>query len=149
VVSTTKSDTFTTTSASLVDVTGYSVSITPSAATSKILVLYDININADPSTHGGWGVLLRDSTQIKIGDAASPRPQVTIAKEAANFYNDLSGQSGSFLDSPNTTSATTYKIQVYRVGGTSSDIVCVNRTEQDNTDRPRGACTITVMEIGA
>lgn len=149
VVSTTKTDTFTTTSASYTDVTGYSVTITPTSSTSKILVLYDININADPSTHGGWGRLVRGSTDIKIGDASGGRPQVTIAKEAANFYNDLSGQSGSFLDSPATTSATTYKIQVIRIGGTGSDIVCVNRTEQDNTDRPRGACTITVLEIGA
>jgi hypothetical protein len=149
VVSTTKTDTFTTTSASYVDVTGYSVTITPSSSTSKILVLYDININADPSTHGGWGRLVRGSTDIKIGDSSGGRPQVTIAKEAMNFYNDLSGQSGSFLDSPATTSATTYKIQVIRIGGTGSDIVCVNRTEQDNTDRPRGACTITVLEIGA
>jgi len=149
VVSTTKTDTFTTTSSSLVDVTGYSVTITPSATSSKILILYDININSNPSTHQGWGVLLRNSTQIKIGDASSTRPQVTIAKEMVNFYNDLSGQSGSFLDSPSTTSALTYKIQVYRYGGSSTDIVAVNRTVQDNTDRPRGASTITVMEIGA
>ena len=149
VVSTTKTDTFTTTSSSYVDVTGYSVTITPSASTSKILVLYDININSDPTTHGGWGRLVRDSTNIKLGDSSGGRPQVTIAKETQNFYNDLSGQSGSFLDSPATTSATTYKIQVARVGGSGSDIVCVNRSEQDNTDRPRGACTITVLEIGA
>jgi hypothetical protein len=149
VVSTTKTDTFTTTSASYTDVTGYSVTITPTSSTSKILVLYDININADPATHGGWGRLVRGSTDIKIGDSSGGRPQVTIAKETQNFYNDLSGQSGNFLDSPATTSATTYKIQVTRIGGTGSDIVCVNRTEQDNTDRPRGACTITVMEIGA
>jgi hypothetical protein len=150
VVSTTKTDTFTTTSGSYVDVTGYSVSITPSSASSKILVIYDININADPSTHLGRGQLVRGSTPIKIGDdSGSGHPRVTIQKEAQNFYNDLAGQAGSFLDSPATTSSLTYKIQIMKSGGVGGDIVCVNRTEQDNTDRPRGACTITVLEIGA
>lgn len=150
VVSTTKTDTFTTTSSSYVDVTGYSVSITPSSTSSKILVIYDININADPSTHLGRAQLVRGSTALKIGDASgSGHPQVTIQKEAQNFYNDLAGQAGSFLDSPSSTSSLTYKIQIMKSGGVGGDIVCVNRTEQDNNDRPRGACTITVLEIGA
>jgi len=149
VVSTTKTDTFTTSSSSYVDVTGYSVTITPSSSSSKIMVFYDININSDPNTHGGYGRLVRNSTDIKLGDTSGSRPLATIAKETQNFYNDINGQSGNYLDSPATTSATTYKIQIARQGGASGDIICVNRTEQDGTDRPRTACTITVMEIGA
>jgi hypothetical protein len=149
VVSTTKTDTFTTTSTSYVDVTGYSVTITPSSASSKILIMYDINVNTDPATHDGRSQLVRGSTAIKIGDASGSQPQVTIQKVSANYYNDLTGQSGTFLDSPATTSATTYKIQVQKFGGAGGDILCVNRTELDDTTRPRGACTITVMEIGA
>jgi hypothetical protein len=149
VVSTTKTDAFTTTSTSYVDVTGYSVTITPSASTSKILIMYDINVNTDPATHDGRSQLMRDSTAIKIGDASGSQPRVTIQKVSANYYNDLTGQGGTFLDSPATTSAVTYKIQVQKFGGVAGDILCVNRTEDDTSSRPRGACTITVMEIGA
>jgi hypothetical protein len=42
VVQTTKTDTFTTTSTSFTDVTGLSVSITPSSASSKILIFSEI-----------------------------------------------------------------------------------------------------------
>jgi hypothetical protein len=149
VVSTTKTDVFTTTSTSYVDVTGYSVTITPSSASSKILIMYDININSDPATHDGRAQLIRDSTAIKIGDASGSQPRVTIQKVSANYYNDLTGQAGTFLDSPATTSAVTYKIQIQKFGGVGGDFISVNRTELDDTTRPRGACTITVMEIGA
>ena len=59
VVSTVKTDVFTTSSQSLVDITGLSVTITPSATSSKILVLYNVQIasNGFPAL-----VLLRDST---------------------------------------------------------------------------------------
>jgi hypothetical protein len=151
VVSTTKTDTFTTTSSTFTDVTGYSVSITPSNTTSKILVHYDISVSTDGGTHCGRAQLMRNSTAIKIGDAAGNRTRVTGQIETQNYYNDLPLISGSYLDSPSTTSSVTYKVQVARVGGTGSDIVCVNRGEldDDTAARPRGACTITVLEIGA
>ena len=52
-----------------------------------------------------------------------------------------------FLDSPSTTSATTYKIQTRVTAGTGY----VNRTvtDTDSGVYPRGISTITVMEIGA
>jgi hypothetical protein len=149
VVSTTKSDTFTTTSSSYVDVTGLSVSITPSSVSSKILVLYDIQAYADPATHQALFQLNRGSTPIKIGDAAGGRLQITGADSSTNYYNASANTGGSFLDSPATTAATTYKMTICRAGGTSSDIACVNRGELDDTSRFRTASTITVMEIGA
>lgn len=149
VLSTTKSDTFTTTSDTYVDVTGLSVSITPSLSTSTILVFYDIQAYADPATHQAFFQLNRGSTPIKIGDAASGRAQITGADGSTNYYNASSNTAGSYLDSPATTSATTYKMTIRRTGGTGSDIACVNRGELDDTSRFRTASTITVMEIGA
>ncbi len=149
VLSTTKSDAFTTTSDTYTDITGLSVTITPSASTSKILVLYDFQAYADPATHQAFLQLVRGSTPIKIGDVAGGRAQITGADSSTNYYNPSANTGGSYLDSPATTSATTYKLQVRRSGGTSGDIACINRGELDDTSRFRTASTITVMEIGA
>ena len=48
-VSTTKTDTFTSSSSSLVDITGMSVTITPKYATSKVLVMFNVHIVGDDS----------------------------------------------------------------------------------------------------
>jgi hypothetical protein len=149
VVSVTKSDTFTTTSDTYVDITGLSVSITPSSTSSKILVIYDIQAYADPATHQAIFQLNRGSTPIKIGDDRSGRARITGADGSTNYYNATSNTAGSYLDSPSTTSSTTYKLTLRRGGGTGSDIACVNRGELDGTDRFTAASTITVMEIGA
>jgi len=150
VVSATKTDTFATTSSTTyVDVTGLSVSITPASNSNKILIIASISVgaqlNAWPSIR-----LLRGSTNICIGDASSNRDPVT-----GTFYNsDTAGEVGlscvaiSFLDSPATTSSTTYKIQTK--GRTSFGAGYVNRTYADNDDAfsgKRAASTITVMEI--
>ena len=54
--------------------------------------------------------------------------------------------SAVFLDSPSTTSATTYKVQVANVGGR---LVYINRQGLDSNavNIPRGASSITVMEV--
>jgi hypothetical protein len=153
VVSATKTDTFTTTSASMVDVTDLTVSITPAAASSKILVLYDVQIYGKTGTFFGAMNLVRTSTAIKVGTGSTgSRAAVTqVGFDYTQAYSGLASGAGNYLDAPSTTSATTYKIQVQRIGGTGSDIVCINRsnTDDDAAGRPRTASTITVMEIGA
>ena len=146
VVSTTKTDTFSTsTTGSFVDVTGLSVSITPSSASSKILVLYDTMIGPADT---GFFRIVRDSTAIKQGDAAGGRIRTTVGSISPGGNADKSAPgAGNYLDSPATTSAITYKIQVQNYSGT----LVVNRSynDSDATYSGRGASTITVMEIAA
>ena len=146
VVSTAKTDTFTTASTSFTDVTGLSVSITPSSATSKILVLAQVNGLDDFGVSNGWIQLVRDSTNIDMGDAAGSRSRVS-GQFSAPFAGAMVLQSLSYLDSPAATTATTYKIQARTGSGT----VYINRskTDTDSASFPRGASTITVMEISA
>ena len=131
------------------DVSGLSVSITPTSATSRILVMCDIKYAGVASASIARSRLLRGSTPIYLGDAASNRPQ---ASGAQHYYGDQTvyiGPSGIvFLDSPATTSNTTYKIQV---GADSNSLVTyINRTQSDR-DNPfldsRTASSITLMEI--
>jgi hypothetical protein len=143
-----KTDTFSTSSTSYVDITGLSVSITPKFSTSKILVMYQLNTGVDTAIQGIFMQLVRNSTPIFVGDAAGSRPQTTATNGITNAYGVLE-MGGSYLDSPATTSSTTYKIQMM-VNGGSPYLGYVNRGVNDrNTSLydARTASSIIVMEV--
>ncbi len=144
VVQTVKTDPFSTTTINTwVDITGVSATITPSSTSSKILVMCSLY---GSSQTNGFVRLVRGSTGICVGDAAGSRAQVS----SGSFYtygdgNIASTQPITFLDSPATTSATTYKVQTW----INANIILFNqdRAGVDNQDRARGASTITIMEV--
>lgn len=149
VVSTTKTDTFTTTSNSFTDITGLSVSITPSSASNKVLVSYIVNGSGLAATNAGFINLVRDSTTIAIGDSSGSRTRTTsYLIEGASASMTTSG--ATHLDSPATTSSVTYKLQT-RTNATSSGAVTnyINRTPSDTDSQQFGrtVSTITAMEI--
>ena len=145
VVSVVKTDVFTTTSASLVDITGLSVSITPISATSKILVLCSLSLNVTNGNYMAQAVLFRGATRISVGDAAGSRTQ-SSAYATINGDRGRSPFSVTFLDSPATTSSTTYKFQgLVETGGTL--YINRNASDIDGANNGRTASTITVMEI--
>lgn len=146
VVSVTKTDTFSISGATFTDIADLSVSITPTSATNKILVVASVSASASSGQYIGILRFVRDSTAIGIGDTASSRPSVTTAFRSDTDNSWQQSHSLSFLDSPATTSATTYKIQgASQTGGT----FYVNRSPQDGDTQsgPRSVSTITVMEI--
>lgn len=146
VVSTAKTDTFTTTSSTFTDVTGLSVSITPIATSSKVLVMFSVTGNGNSGNAGMMIRLVRGSTAIAVGDAAGSRTQATIGNIELVGPNSMSN-SMDFLDSPNTTSSTTYKIQIR--SNVNGQTVFVNRstTDTDAATFARTVSTITVMEV--
>jgi hypothetical protein len=123
------------------NVTGLSVAITPKFSTSKILVLYSIGLVCT----GGYSssILLRGSTILGQGTAGSSL-NGTAAGSGYNLTDTgiLWNHSAIFLDSPATTSATTYQIQVAPSG--SGQTVYVNQTANGSLG---GSSFITVMEI--
>ena len=147
VVSTAKTDTFTSTSTTFIDITGLSVTITPQSATNKVLVFAQVTGSEDVGTGPGYIQLVRGSTAIDIGDAAGTRVRASAALSTP--YATEPGIFGLvFLDSPATTSATTYKIQGRQA---TAGTFFINRsdTDSDSVLFMRGASTITVMEISA
>jgi hypothetical protein len=144
VVSTAKTDTFTTTSSTFADITGFSVNITPSSTSSKILVLASFNTSNNASTVSHLR-LMRGATAISIGDAAGSRARISSAGYANG--NTEMPQSINFLDSPATTSSTTYKIQM--LSSIAGQPVHINRSipDTDNVGFGREASSITVMEV--
>ena len=147
VKSTPKADTFVTNSSSFVDVTGLSIDIDPTAASSKILVLVETN----SSTTGGNNAvfrLMRDSTAIALGTANGNRPAATFQQRINDTNSSLNG-SITFLDAPtyNVGDTLTYKLQVF----SQTDYVVINRTHSDTNTSviARTFSSITVMEVGA
>ena len=145
VVQTVKTDTFSATTSTYVDVTGLSVSITPTNSSNKVLILVDLNWGASALDLNTCR-LLRDSTVIGVGNAAGSRGTGFAAMRTASADNIVTN-SISFLDSPSTTSATTYKIQI-KSGGTPNTVY-VNRTSNDTNSFAfaRVVSSITVMEV--
>jgi len=151
VISSTKTDTAsTTTTGSWLDVTGLSVSITPTTSSSKIMIFGRLTGAGTSMTSRLQMRLVRDSTAISIGDASSNRLQVSGGELYYGADNStLSNTTITFLDSPATTSSTTYKLQIRN--GNASATIYVNRTESnpDNNTAPVATSSITVMEIAA
>ena len=151
VVQTVKTDTFTSTSTSYTDVTGMSVSITPSSSSNKVLVTASFNCAVD--TDNRWSIyqLVRGSTALFIGDTASSRSVGSVAhvqESSTGTGQGVFNLNIVFLDSPNTTSATTYKIQGKVQSGAT---FVINRSDND-TDADYGlrtASSITVQEVAA
>lgn len=127
VVQTVKSDTFSTTSDTPVDITGFSATITPKSATNKILVFFNMALRA----YGNQGycntTILRDSTTIFNGYAAE-----------GNSTDQRGMICWTYLDSPATTSAVTYKA---RIDAGFADTMYLNSTTSPST--------IILMEVQA
>jgi len=146
VVSTTKTDTFTMNSQTFADVTGISATVTPSNSANKVLILVHLQTSSVSTTNQQHYKLLRGATDIAIGDTASNRTRATMATSSDQGYV-MQTVSMVHLDSPNTTSATTYKVQVRSSG--AGNALYVNRTvdDIDSAVYPRLASSITIMEI--
>lgn len=150
VVSTTKLDSFTTTSTSMVDITGMSVSITPTSATSKILVMVSLIVSGDSwNSVGSMFNLVRNATNLSVGTSGATANATMMCNTYAGSQGDTSNNYTSnaitYLDSPATTSSTTYKIQGRVITG--SGILAIN--QRSSGTLYGGSSTITVMEIAA
>ena len=146
VISTAKTDTFSTSSTSFVDITGLSISITPTSSTSKILIMF--SVPASSSSGAGWYLnLVRNSTNIIVADTAGSRVSSTVSSYIAPSQQSFS-MAYQYLDSPATTSSTTYKLQLRAQSGFTA-FVNQTATDTNNADYNRATASLTVMEIAA
>ena len=148
VVSTTKTDTFTTTSNTFTDVTGLSVDITPSSTSSKILVTVNVTGSGKANQSRAPVRLLRDSTLIGNATDVGNRNAAFGVLYSISDDNGISTANIQFLDSPNTTNSVTYKVQIANKNGNSNTIV-VNRSYNDSnaTTGHRYSSSITAEEV--
>ena len=129
---------------SFIDLSGMSVTITPTSTSSRIFIHAQINITGREATNVMHGRLDRNGTIIHLGDADGSKN-----RSFAEGQPVPDGSSGQiicmFVDSPATTDPLIYKIQV-----TSNNIIFFNRaahSENDNNTGSRTASSIIAMEI--
>jgi len=137
---------FTTQSETYTDITGHSVTITPTRADSKILIDYRVQW-MHTSSNGATASLrlLRDSTNIGTPVTSDDRMGILLLNCASQ--ENMSSSSINYLDSPSTTSAITYKMQIHLdgSGGSGSHIFGINHWPPN--DNYRGTSSITAYEI--
>ena len=149
VVQTVKTDAFSQSSLGRDTMTAIVLSqaITPSSNSNKILVRVDLTVGCSADV-GIYLNLFRGSTQICRGDANGS--QQRVSSFAATRNNDSHGYCGiTFLDSPATTSSTTYGVKLSSAGFAAVNVY-LNRVDNDLTDQSqlaRGTSTITLMEV--
>ena len=126
--------------------TGVTATITPKFATSKILILTYHSVTfsnfAGNGDTGGWSIrLLRGNTVIKNGSTNGSDHYISVPAESSYIvFNDPDFQ--QHFDSPNTTSAVTYKTQVNE---SNSEInVKINGNQNSNVDS-----SMILMEVSA
>ena len=129
-----------TNSNSYVNFSSMAVTITPSATSSKILLTHSAPsmLYVDNTSNMAHVSLFRDSTNITTAGHNN-----SYASYDQTNYQE--GSSFTYLDSPNTTSAITYRIKC-KVDNTSMSFVY--GTHYSNGSQPRMS-GLTAMEIGA
>lgn len=155
VIESIKTDTFSTTSVTLTEVTGLSVSITPKSSSSKILVSAMVPVSFLSTVDNGrraFLTLFRGTTN--LANPASPGSRTPTLTGATRLIGANGSNAGfhiinlpmTYLDSPSTTSNITYSV---RAMCPDSDTLYVNRSVSDGdfSYSARGVASITVMEI--
>ena len=143
-------------------VTSLVLGITPTDSSSKILIMYDVAAHAE-DRYGGIAIFrgssntstLTSDTPVGIGAAASARARVTKGIPANedvtnDEYENCHSVTGTFLDSPATTSEIFYKIGAGYTN-TNDITVHINRSAS-NADAVYSSIpisTLTLMEIAA
>ena len=141
-------DGFTTQSGSYTDITGHSVIITPKFTTSKILIDYRVQW-MHTANNGATATLrlLRNGTNIGTPVATDDRMGILLLSLSSN--HNMSSSSINYLDSPGTTSAITYKMQIRldTTGHSGSHAFAINHHAPN--DNYRGTSSITAYEVSA
>ena len=129
-------------------ITGLSKAITPSATSSTVLVQVVVNVGGQSS--GGESYpkirLKRGSTSIGVGSGSGSRTLSSAMWSPGSTSINCTGTlTITFLDSPNTTSATTYSVDIFAYNNRS---FYINRVSADeNTAGGRAISTITLTEV--
>jgi hypothetical protein len=151
VVSATKTDTFSSsaTTGQYVNVPGLSVDITPTSATSKMLVMVTLH----GSRSGDFPIVAfavtRNGTLVGAGDISGNRPGVTGSSlVVATDIGSMINTTNNFLDSPATTDSLTYQVQQVNISGLTRTLYTNYGPNQANdAGGARPVSSITVMEI--
>ena len=145
VVSTTKTSSFSTSSTSPTNLTGMSVSITPTNSSNKVLIMASLNLSISDVTKRIYMKITGGNAASYIGDAGTGVECAVAWTPRGGDTYIMNSVPMLYLDSPATTSAITYQIQFWVEDATGF----LNRPASEDANGANQASTITVMEIAA
>ena len=123
---------------------GLSVTITPQSASNKILLISSLFYSCYQTTYGFY--YKRGSTIVGLGDAANNQQRVHGGLGHTYDANQCDQCTTYWIDSPGTTSATTYTLYMKN---DNTRVMYINRSQNDqnNNTGKRGMSTVTAMEV--
>ncbi len=134
------------------EITGLTTTITPRSITSKVLVTITICYGAAPgySASSCFRLTRDDGTQIEIGYPTSSPGNRQSGISSPSYYEGASGEyqnsvTITFLDSPSTTSAVTYRINIHAAFPAGSAPVLINRSFADSNTHLYGRSISTMI----
>ena len=132
------------------DITGLSATITPTSSSSKILIHFQTSFSANVGQRGSFR-LLRDSTVINAASADGQSTNQTTFPSMCTRSNTSESipVASSHVDSPATTSAITYKLQVGAESGASTIFVNLDASGSTGSTHYKGVSNLILMEIAA
>ena len=147
VVSTTKTDTVSQNSNSFGNISGMSVTITPSSSSNKILITGYVQVGINASQYRTYIKITGGNSANYIGDATTgvEAANVGVARVSGDNYTQISVPL-MYLDSPSTTSAITYQVQWAQE---NNQTAYLNRPYTLDASGSNVASTITAMEVAA
>ena len=122
--------------------TGLTVNITPTSSSNKILCFFNANVQMNTGQYSGGLSIVRNSTAIRTANSGNARATAQFWSPSDSYH--MNHFTGMVLDSPNTTSQTTYKVQF--ASGYSGQTVYINRGYANNNHFD-STSTIIVMEV--
>ena len=143
-----KTDAFSTSSTSFIDITGLSVTLTPKFSTSKFFISFDLATGHTTSTQQSIQLVRQVSGSDTIINACAYDSSTSMFYvDAQDSYEtwDRNHVTYQCIDSPATTSAVNYRLRTYIYS--SSQTQYVNRCH--NSANNTGSSTLTVMEVSA
>ena len=151
-ICTTKTDTYSESISSRATgsaITGLTATITPTSASSKLLVFAVLQSSRSGLAYGNF-ILHRDGSAVLVGDSAGSRLPVTVGDNLGPSNTIMQQNSSSFGQvTAGSTNATTFDIRLENSGSGSSQTFYVNRssTDTDNNTFTRSISSIMVMEV--
>jgi hypothetical protein len=146
VVQAIKTDTYLYNSAAFIDVPDMAVTITPSSTSNKVLVICNVIMGTTNFTT--IAKVIGGNMSSFLGAAAGSRIQTNMAYSHGG-QSSMANSTLVYLDSPATTSATTYKLQIGNDGLGNQTVINRTFTDTNSAAYSRGASSILALEVSA
>lgn len=128
------------------DIDGLSLTITPSSASSKILLVGSVNVGQYTNAYNAYLRFLKNGSGVGVSNSIGNGHMAHASFRAGMDWHHIN-IAMSFLDTAGTTSAINYKIQINNTGGSTYPSYINRPYVVDSTWQAGTMSVLTAMEI--